>query len=196
GLKVALSVLDFGRCTLSAGCLGGARKALQMAVDRARSRKQFGRPIGAFHLIKEKLARMAETVFAMDAMVYLCAGLVDRHTEDVMLETAVCKLFCSEGGWQVIDDALQIWGGEGYMREHGIERMLRDARINRIVEGASEVMTAFVSLIGMKGVGEEFEQVLRAGKHPIDNFGRLAQFARSQWSDIVIGPRIDDIHLE
>ena len=76
-----------------------------------------------------------------------------------MLETAISKLFCSEGLWQVADDALQIWGGEGYMRENGIERMLRDARINRIVEGATEVMTAFVALAGMKGVGEEFEQV-------------------------------------
>src|SRR5436190_12847092 len=113
-----------------------------------------------------------------------------------MLETAIAKLFCSEGLWQIADDCLQIWGGEGYLREHGIERMLRDARINRIVEGATEVMTAFVALIGMKSVGEEFEQVLRAGKHPINNFGRLAQFARSQWSDIVIGPRVSDVHSE
>ena len=91
----------------------------------------------------------------------------------MMLETAIAKLFCSEGLWQIADDALQIWGGEGYMREHGIERMVRDARINRIVEGATEVMTAFVALVGMKGVGEEFEQVLRYPKHPIGNFGRL-----------------------
>ena len=120
GLKVALSVLDFGRCTLSAGCVGGAKKALAMAVERARTRRQFGRPIGEFHLVKQKLARMAETVFAMEALTYLAAGLVDRHDEDIMLETAVCKLFCSEGSWQVIDDAMQIWGGEGYMRENGL----------------------------------------------------------------------------
>jgi alkylation response protein AidB-like acyl-CoA dehydrogenase len=194
GLKVALSVLDFGRCTLSAGCLGGARKALEMAIERARTRKQFGRPIGEFHLIKEKLARMAETVFAMDAMVYLCARLVDRHVEDVILETAICKLFCSEGGWQVIDDALQIWGGEGYMREHGLERMLRDARINRIVEGASEVMTAFVSLMGMKGVGESLESVLRHAKHPVGNFGRLARFARTEFDDLVVGHALEGLH--
>ncbi len=194
GLKVALSVLDYGRCSLSAGCVGGARKLLQRCIERARARKQFGRSIGEFHLIKEKIARMAETTFAMEALTYLAAGLVDRHSQDMMLETAIAKLFCSEGLWQIADDAVQIWGGEGYMREHGLERALRDARINRIVEGTTEVMTAFIALVGMKGVGEEFEQVLRAGKHPIGNFGRLARFARDQWRDIVIGADIHGLH--
>jgi len=193
GLKVALSTLDYGRCTLSAGCLGGARKAMEMAIDRARSRVQFGRPIAQFGMIQKKIAGMAETVFAMDAMTYLCAGLVDKHAGDLMLETAMCKLFCSEGAWRVIDDALQIWGGEGYMRQNNLERMLRDARINRIVEGTSEVMTAFVALVGMKGVGEDFERVLKMARHPVGNFGRLAQFAHSQWTDMVIGPHIDHL---
>jgi alkylation response protein AidB-like acyl-CoA dehydrogenase len=194
GLKVALSVLDYGRCTLSAGCVGGAKRLLGLCVQRVKSRQQFGRSIGEFHLIKEKIARMAEQTFAMDALTYLAAGLVDRHSEDMMLETAVAKLFCSEGLWQIADDAVQVWGGEGYMREHGIERALRDARINRIVEGTTEVMTAFVALLGMKGVGEEFESVLRAGKHPIGNFGRLAQFARDQWRDIVVGAEVTGLH--
>jgi alkylation response protein AidB-like acyl-CoA dehydrogenase len=194
GLKVALSVLEFGRCTLSAGCVGGARVALDMAIDKARNRTQFGRKIGEFHLVKQKIARMAETVFAMDAMTYLCAGLVDRHSDDTILETAICKLFCSEGSWQVIDDALQIWGGEGYMRSNGLERMLRDARINRIVEGATEVMTAFVALMGMKGVGEELEAVMKKAKHPVGNFGRLSQFAGRQFKDIVIGNELDGLH--
>jgi alkylation response protein AidB-like acyl-CoA dehydrogenase len=123
----------------------------------------------------------------MDALTYLAAGMVDRHDGDLMLETAIVKLFCSEASWQIADDALQIFGGEGYIRENGVERMLRDSRINRIVEGATEVMTSFVALVGMKGVGEEFEQVLRASRHPIDNFGRLAKFAQTQWSDVVMG---------
>lgn len=194
GLKVALSVLDFGRCTLSAGCVGGAKRATELAVRHVKHRRQFGRSISEFHLVKEKIARMAEMTFAMESLTYLAAGLVDRHEPDLMLETAIAKLFCSEGLWQIVDDTLQLWGGEGYMREHGIERMLRDARINRIVEGTTEVMTAFIALAGLKGVGEEFEQVLRASKHPIGNFGRLARFAREQWRDVLIGPHVHDLH--
>lgn len=196
GLRVALSVLDFGRCTLSAGCVGGAKKALDMAVRHARSRRQFDRTIGEFHLVKQKIANMAELTFAMDALTYLCAGLVDRHAEDLVLETAICKLFCSEGAWKVIDDALQIWGGEGYMREHGLERMLRDARINRIVEGTTEVMTAFVALLGMKGVGEGLEHVMHLSKHPIGNFGRLAEFTKAQITDAVVGHNFDGLGRE
>jgi hypothetical protein len=181
GLKVALGVLDYGRCTLSVGCVGGAKKLLELSIERAKSRRQFDRSIAEFQLIKQKIARMTETTFAMDALTYLAAGLVDRHLRepngpDIMLETAIAKLFCSEGLWQIADDAMQIWGGEGYMRENGIERMFRDARINRIVEGATEVMTAFVALVGMKGVGEQFEQVLRYTKHPIGNFGPPGPF--------------------
>src|SRR5688572_3274043 len=187
GLKVALSVLDYGRCTMSAGCVGGSKQLLEMCVAHAKKRHQFSRPIGEFHLIKQKLGRMAQNIFAMEALTYLAAGMVDRDDGDLMLETAIVKLFCSEANWQSADDALQIFGGEGYIRENGVERMMRDSRINRIVEGATEVMTSFVALVGMKGVGEEFESVLRASRHPIDNFGRLAKFAQSQWSDIVMG---------
>ena len=196
GLKVALSVLDFGRCTLSAGCLGAAKAAMAMAVQRARTRKQFGRTLGEFHLVKLKLARMAETVFAMDAVTYLAAGLLDRHAEDVVLETAICKLFCSEGAWQVIDDALQIWGGEGYMRENRLERMLRDARINRIVEGASEVMLAFIALMGMKPIGEMLERIQHSARRPLGHVRQLAAFVGSEWRDLILGPELSGLDPE
>lgn len=194
GLRVALTVLDYGRCTLSAGCVGGAKVALDMAVQHAQSRNQFGRQLADFQLTKHKIARMGEMVFAMDALTYLTAAMVDRHENDLMLETAACKLFCSEASWRVIDDAVQIYGGEGYMRSTGLERALRDSRINRIVEGATEVMTSFVALMGMKGVGESFEEILRAARRPIENFGRLTAFARHEWRDVIIGPNCNGLH--
>lgn len=191
GLKVALTVLNYGRCTLSAGCLGGAEEALRRSVEHARTRVQFSRPIGRFGLIRKKLARMAELTFAMDALTWLAAGMVDRGDDDIMLETAISKLFCSEAGWLVVDDAVQIHGGEGYMRDQGLERMLRDARINRIVEGTSEVMTSFIALMGMKGVGEQFEDVLRASRHPLSNASTLWGFARREFRDVIVGHAID-----
>jgi alkylation response protein AidB-like acyl-CoA dehydrogenase len=196
GLKVALAVLNYGRCTLSAGCVGGAKRALELTVQRAKSRTQFSRKLGEFHLVKQKIAQMAENLFAIESLTYLCAGLVDRHEGDIMLETAISKLFCSEALWKITDDCLQVWGGEGYMRSNGIERMVRDARINRIVEGATEVMSAFIALAGMKGVGEEFESVLRAAKHPLGNFGRLAQFARTEFRDVMWGHPFTGLHAE
>src|SRR3954471_15147068 len=118
GLKVALGVLDYGRCTLSAGCVGGAKLALKMAIDHAKRRHQFSRSLSEFHLIKKKIAHMAETAYAMESLTYLAAGMVDRHEPDMMLESTIAKLFCSEGLWKISDDLLQIWGGEGYMKEH------------------------------------------------------------------------------
>ena len=125
--------------------------------------------------------------FTTDKLVVICV-----REQDIMLETTICKLYCSEMGWQIADDALQIWGGEGYMREHGLERALRDARINRIVEGATEVMTSFIALTGMKSVGDEMEQVLRAARHPMRNAGRLMRFARRESRDLLIGHAHDD----
>ena len=194
GINVALTCLNWGRCTLSAGMVGAGRTALDQATKWSQYRVQFNRPIGEFDLVKERLARMSSWVYAMESMLYMTTGIIDREDEDIMLETAICKLFCSEAGWRVIDDAVQIHGGKGYMRKDGLERLLRDARINRIVEGATEVITSFVALMGMKGVGEDLEQVLHAARNPIGNLGRIAQFAHQEWRDVVIGPHCKGLH--
>src|SRR6185369_13491093 len=103
---------------------------------------------------QQKLALMAAYDYAMDAMLYMTTGMLDRHDEDIMLETAICKVFCSEMGWRCVNDAMQIMGGEGYMTENEVERAFRDARIYLIVEGANEVMQSFVFSYGGKQLAE------------------------------------------
>ncbi len=162
GLNVALSCLNYGRCTLSAGVLGAAKVAADQAIKWSRTRYQFKRPLSDFELVKLRIARMSALVYAMDSVLYMTTGLLDRHDPDIMLETALCKVFCSEMGWQVIDDAMQIMGGEGYMTENELERSFRDARIYRIVEGANEVMQSFVFGYGGKQLAERMLAVQEA----------------------------------
>ena len=156
GLKVALTCLNFGRCTLSAGMLGGARRAADQAIKWSRTRHQFQQPLSDFELVKQMVARMEAWCYACDAVLYMTTGMLDRGDEDIMVETAICKLFCSEYGWRAVNDAVQIMGGEGYMTENEIERIFRDSRINLIVEGANEVMKSFVFGYGGKQLAEEF----------------------------------------
>ncbi|MEL6444814.1 MAG: acyl-CoA dehydrogenase family protein [Bacteroidota bacterium] len=162
GLKVALTCLNYGRCTLSAGITGAAKAARDQATKWTRTRYQFERPLSDFELVKERVARMAAFSFAMDAMLYMTCGFLDRHDKDIMVETAACKYFCSEYGWKVIDDGLQLMGGEGYMTENEYDRLWRDNRIHRIVEGSNEVMQSFIFAYGGKQLAEYMLGVLNA----------------------------------
>ncbi|MDP9185763.1 MAG: acyl-CoA dehydrogenase family protein [Verrucomicrobiota bacterium] len=159
GLKVALTVLDFGRTTFGACCTGAAKTCLKLAVKHANTRKQFNKTLGNFHLVKEKIARIAADAYAMEAMTTLTASLIDRGLEDYMLETAMLKVFTTERLWECINDAFQIFGGSAYFVDLPLERMLRDARINQIGEGSNEVLTSFIALVGMRGPGMEFKEI-------------------------------------
>ncbi len=159
GLRVALTVLDFGRTTFGACCTGGARTCLEMAVAHANSRKQFNKTLGNFDLVKKKIARMAADVYAMEAMTQVTASLIDRGLEDYMVETAMLKVFTTERLWDAVNDCFQIHGGSAYFDDSPLGRMLRDARINQIGEGSNEVLTSFIALVGMRGPGLEFKEI-------------------------------------
>ncbi len=163
GLNVALTCLNYGRCTLSAGVLGAARGSMNQAIKWAQTRYQFKRPIAEFELVQERIAKMSALVYAMDAMLYMTTGMLDRKDKDIMVETSVVKIFCSEMGWKVIDDAMQIMGGEAYVTENEMERAMRDSRIYRVAEGANEVMQTFIFGYGGKQLAEQmvgFQQAL------------------------------------
>ncbi|TWU25382.1 putative acyl-CoA dehydrogenase [Novipirellula galeiformis] len=176
GLKVALTVLDFGRTTFGACCTGAAKTCLRLATDHARSRRQFGRPLAEFELVQEKLARMSAWTYAMEATTNVTAGLIDRGLEDYMLETAMLKVWSTERLWTIVNDAFQIFGGAAYFTDLPLERMLRDHRINQIGEGANEVLMSFIALTGMRGPGMRMKEVSEAWRHPWAGVGTVGHF--------------------
>ena len=159
GLKVALTVLDFGRTTFGACCTGAAKTCLELAVQHATTRKQFNKTLSEFELVKKKIARIAADAYAMEAMTTVTGSFIDRGLEDYMLETAMLKVFTTERLWECINDVFQVHGGAAYMTDLPLERMMRDARINQIGEGANEVLTSFIALVGMRGPGMEFKEI-------------------------------------
>lgn len=185
GFKVAMNVLNGGRLGLAASAVGGARTILGAAIDFATTRRQFGRPIAEFDLIRGKLARMRLETFAAESMVYLTLGLLDRGDVDYSLESAICKIYASEMVWRAADDAVQIAGGRGYMNDRPFERFLRDTRIMRIFEGTNEVLRLFVALAGIERLGEYLEGVGRALREPIKDLGVLTEFAFHRIQDVL-----------
>jgi alkylation response protein AidB-like acyl-CoA dehydrogenase len=192
GLNVALTCLNYGRCTLAAGMVGAAKRAYEQAVKWGRYRYQFDRPIADFEQVQNYLATSAAYCYAMDAMLYMTTGMVDRGDEDIMVETAVCKVFCSEMGFRTVDHAMQVMGGESYMTENVVERLWRDSRINIIVEGANDVMYSFIFGYGGKQLGEF---LLGVKASPLRHFGEATKIG----AELFLGmrraaPKITRLH--
>jgi len=191
GLKIALTVLDYGRTTFGASCTGAAKYCLRRSIHHANTRRQFGETLGSFEMVKEKLAYMAGSVFAMEACAYQTAALIDSGADDYMLETAMLKVFATECLWRIINDTIQIHGGMAYFSDEPFERMMRDARINMIGEGANDVLRAFIALVGMREVGLELQGLVNAIKNPFGNFGKLGGFAARRIGAMLLAPEVN-----
>ena len=170
GLSIPLGILNFGRITFGASCTGAAKFCLDKALEHASKRVQFKRPIGTFGLIKDKLAMIGAMSYAMDAGTYLTASMFDRGVKDYMLEAAMIKVFASEALWEIINETIQVYGGKAFFNDHPFERMMRDARLNSIGEGANEVLHNFIGLVGMREVGMSLQK-LEEKAHHISEFG-------------------------
>ncbi len=144
GFVTAMKALDMGRIGLAAGAVGAAQKALEMSIQWANQRVQFGKPIGEQQAIQWMLAEMATEIHAARLMTYHAAYKADRG-ERVSREAAMVKMFASEMACRVVDKAVQIHGGTGYMAEHPVERMYRDARILKIYEGTNEIQRLVIA---------------------------------------------------
>jgi alkylation response protein AidB-like acyl-CoA dehydrogenase len=180
GFAVAVHVLNAGRLTLAAGCTGGSKRVLGEMATYAEQRVQFGHPLAHFEITQRKLSQLAAKVYACDAMLGVLASLADSPAADFALEAACAKVFGSDLIWNACDEMVQVAGGRGYVKPYPYERMLRDSRINRIFEGANEVLRLFIALNGVQGPAESLKEVGTALRQPLRNLGLLSGFARSR----------------
>ncbi len=180
GFTVAVHVLNAGRLTLAAGCTAGAKRLVGEMARYAEQRIQFGHPLAHFEITQRKLAHLAANTYAADSMLGVLASLADNSETDSSLEAACAKVFASDLIWEAADEMVQVAGGRGFVKPYAYERLLRDSRINRIFEGANEVLRLFIALNGVQGPAESLKEIGTALRKPLRHLGLLSGFATSK----------------
>merc|ERR1711953_81778 len=189
GFKVAMQILNNGRFGMAAALSGTMRAGITKAVEHATQRVQFGSRIDSYGAIQEKIARMTMAHYATESMAYMVSGVMDSGASEYQLEAAISKVFASENAWFVTDEAIQILAGNGYMKDYGIEKVMRDLRIFRIFEGTNDILRLFVALTGIQYAGGHLRELQKAISNPVSNFGVvLGEVAKRGKGAIGIGP--------
>ena len=198
GFKVAMKILNSGRTGLGGGSVGAMKKIIELATAQASERKQFGKPIAEYGMVRRKIGHMVVDCYAAEAVVSVVAGLVDEGFEDYAVEAAISKVYATEALWRTVDEGLQIAGGNGFMCEFPYERMLRDCRINRIFEGTNDILRLFIALNGMDGVASQLKELMSVRKSifsaPIKGFGVLQDYA-TKHAQLATGARVKGTHF-
>ncbi|HET9485468.1 MAG TPA: acyl-CoA dehydrogenase family protein, partial [Xanthomonadales bacterium] len=182
GFKVAMAILNNGRTGLGGGAVGGMKALLRLATRQAQDRKQFGRAISEFGLVREKIAQIGIDCFAAESAVWMVAHYIDSGCDDYSVEAAMSKVFASEAIQRAAYEALQIAAGNGFMKEFPYEQVVRDARILTIFEGTNEILRLYIALSGMKDVGASLKGLKDAVNdifnNPIKGFGVLSEYGQ------------------
>ncbi|XP_052104746.1 very long-chain specific acyl-CoA dehydrogenase, mitochondrial-like [Mytilus californianus] len=173
GFKVAMNVLNNGRFGMAAALSGTMNYCIQKAIEHASQRTQFKKKLSDFGSIQEKIARMVMVQYVTESMAYMLSANMDQGATEFQIEAAISKVYASEAAWFCADEAVQILGGMGYMRDCGLERVVRDLRIFRIFEGTNEILRLLVALTGMNHAGEHLRQLQKALENPLANVGTL-----------------------
>ncbi|XP_013925188.1 PREDICTED: very long-chain specific acyl-CoA dehydrogenase, mitochondrial-like [Thamnophis sirtalis] len=173
GFQVAMHILNNGRFGMASALAGTMRGVLLKAVDHAADRQQFGKAISRFGVIQEKLAHMAMLLYVTEAMAYVLSANMDMKVPEYKLEAAISKIFASEAAWTVTDEGIQILGGMGYMKEAGVEKVMRDVRIFRIFEGTNDILRLFVALSGMEYAGQTLSALRKDLSNPLLHMGSI-----------------------
>jgi acyl-CoA dehydrogenase family member 9 len=206
GFKIAMGILNQGRLGLAGGALGSMKSALNQSVVYAKQRKSFGSAISEFGLVQEMITEMTSLCYALESMTYLTTSFVDKNNIDYSIEAAICKVFGTEAAWKTLSIAMQIHGGNGYMKDYGIERKLRDNRVGIIFEGTNEILRLFIALTGLKEPAGEYKKIgkeiqslqnirnLESLNDAISKIGVISEFAFSKVKQTVIAEKVEGFH--
>ncbi|KRX42760.1 Very long-chain specific acyl-CoA dehydrogenase, mitochondrial, partial [Trichinella murrelli] len=186
GFKIAMNVLNNGRFGMAAAMSGTMKYCIGKAVEHAKNRTQFGRALIDFGGIREKIASMILRQYVTESMAYMISGIMDKGLTEFQVEAAISKIYSSEAAWYVCDETIQVLGGMGYMKECGVERVMRDLRIFRIFEGTNDILRFFISLTGIQAIfqfflfvfsiqyaGGHLQELQQALKTPLANYGLI-----------------------
>lgn len=206
GFKIAMGILNQGRIGLAGGALGTIKSVLDQSIVYAKNRKAFAASISEFGLIQNMLSEMTCHAYALEAMTYFTTNLVDQGDTDYSIEAAACKVYGTEAAWQVLNLGMQIHGGNGYMKDYGLERKLRDGRIGIIFEGTNEILRLFIALTGLKEPASEYKRIgkelqslqnirsLDSLNEMIGRIGFISEFALGQVKQNVVSEKLEGFH--
>ena len=196
GFAVAVHVLNGGRLILAAGCTGATKHIFAEMAKYAEQRIQFGKPLADFEITQRKLSSIASEIYASDAMLGVLANLATTDDSDWSLEAAIAKVFASELVWRAADEMVQIAGGRGFVKPYPYERFLRDSRINRIFEGANEILRLFIALNGIQTLSGHLKEVSTALRDPIKHLGLLSEVAAARVRGVFGSTATLDVELD